>query len=74
MKELKRVVLFANSTKASVDGLVEDMCSFFEERGIRTCVLHLSSTNDDSNIDVPDADLAISLGGDGTVLTCAAAL
>lgn len=74
MKELKRVVLFANSTKASVDGLVEDMCAFFEERGIQTCVLHLSSTNDDSNIDVPDADLAISLGGDGTVLTCAAAL
>ena len=74
MKELKRVVLFANPTKASVDGLVEDMCSFFEARGIQTCVLHLSSTNDDSNIDVPDADLAISLGGDGTVLTCAAAL
>ena len=74
MREVKKVVLFANSTKASVEELTHDMCSFFAQRGVESVVVPLSSTNDDSHVAVPDADLAVSIGGDGTVLTCAAVL
>lgn len=74
LKEVKKVVLFANSTKASVEALAQDMCRFFCGRGVETAVVHLSSTSGDARLDIPNADLAVSLGGDGTVLTCAAAL
>jgi len=68
------VLIFANSTKPSVEELTKDMCSFFNQREIETQVISLSSTSKDEKIEVSYADLAISLGGDGTVLTCAAAV
>lgn len=74
MKEIKTVVVFENSTKPAAKEIANDMLAFFSNLGIKVEFVCLSSTADDSNIIVPNADLAISLGGDGTVLTCAAAL
>ena len=71
---VKNVLIFVNSTKPGAEALADDMRKFFSKKNISTTFVMLSSTVDDSSIHVFKADLAISLGGDGTVLTCAAAL
>lgn len=74
MREIKKIVIFENSAKPSIKELSNDMLNFFSQLGIKTEFICLSSTTEDSKINVPNADLAISLGGDGTVLTCATIL
>jgi NAD+ kinase len=71
---VKDVLIFVNSTKPGAQELADDMRKFFSSKKISTTFVMLSSTEDDCSIHVFKADLAISLGGDGTVLTCAAAL
>lgn len=69
-RHIRKVVILANSTKPNVEGVCERFCSYFTRNGIQSSVVMLSATVEDQNIEVPDCDLAISLGGDGTVLTC----
>ncbi len=71
MREIKKIVVFENLTKPSIKELSNDMLGYFSQLGIKTEFICLSSTTDDSQIKSPTANLAISLGGDGTVLTCA---
>jgi NAD+ kinase len=71
---VKNIIIFVNSTKPGAEKLADDMRRFFSSKNISTTFVMLSSTTDDSSIHVSKSDLAISLGGDGTVLTCAAAL
>ncbi len=71
---VKSIVICVNSTKQGAEALSDDMRKYFSSKNIATSFVMLSSTVEDSAINIPQADLAISLGGDGTVLTCAAAL
>ncbi len=73
-REIRKVVVLANSTKANVRQLGEDFLAYLANQGIEGSILMLSSTVDDLSLAVPQCDLAISLGGDGTVLTCATLL
>ncbi len=71
---VKNIIIFVNSTKPGAEALADDMRKFFSSKNISTTFVQLSSTMDDCLVQVSKADLAISLGGDGTVLTCASAL
>lgn len=71
---VRNIVICVNSTKPGAEALSEDMRKFFSSKNISTSFVRLSSTEEDCQINIPKADLVISLGGDGTVLTCAAAL
>ena len=71
---VKNIIVFVNSTKPGAQALADEMRRFFSTKNISTTFIMLSSTVDDSLVQVSKADLAISLGGDGTVLTCASAL
>ncbi len=71
---VKNIVICVNSTKLGAEQLSKDMRNYFSSKNISTKFVMLSSTTEDGAINIPEADLAISLGGDGTVLTCAAAL
>ena len=73
-RQVKKVVILANSSKRGVEELCVRIDKFLYEMGIENQILMLSSTIKDLEIRVPDCDLAFSLGGDGTVLTCAAIL
>ena len=70
-RKISKAVVLANSTKPDVDEISSSIMSQLQSRGIECEVIRLSSTASDLRIGVPDCDMAISLGGDGTVLTCA---
>ncbi|MBR2281661.1 MAG: NAD(+)/NADH kinase [Spirochaetales bacterium] len=74
VREIRKVVVLANSTKAKVQSICDDFLAYLSNKGIESHLLMLSSTVDDLSLDVPECDLAVSLGGDGTVLTCAVLL
>ena len=67
---MNRVVIFANTTKPEVVPVADSMVSYLSSLGEKVIVVALSATNRDMEIEVPDADIAVSLGGDGTVLNC----
>lgn len=69
-RRIKKIAILANSTKPSVQTVCDDFVRYFSEKGIETAVIMLTSTVSDLSIEVPLCDLAVSLGGDGTVLTC----
>ena len=73
-RQIGKVVILANSSKKDVDGICSRLTDYLSARGIDTQLIMLTSSVDDMKIVVPDCDLAISLGGDGTVLTCAGLL
>ncbi len=73
-RRIRKVVVLANSGKKDVDGICARLTDYLSARGVSSQVIMLSSSVDDLNITVPDCDLALSLGGDGTVLTCAGLL
>ena len=66
---LKRVLLVANLSKSNAQELVDAMCEEFSSRGAEVVVFTFSGQA--SSLPVERFDLAISLGGDGTVLFCA---
>lgn len=69
-REVKKVLVIANSKKAAAPSLVESMQGYFAGHSIQCYVRQ--TDGDDSPIDVAsDTDLVITLGGDGTVLYCA---
>lgn len=71
---MNRVVVFANSKKPQVKTVVGSMVSYLESRGDSVQVVQLSATDRDRDLAVPASDVAVSLGGDGTVLNCVSLL
>ena len=67
----KKITVFANLSKEGVLPVVEEMKEFFSARKDVLNIVNLSSSSKDTLLSVPSSDLAVSLGGDGTVLTCA---
>ena len=67
---MNRVVIFANTTKPEVIPVADRMVSYLSSRGEKVMIVALSATDRDRSLEVPDADIAVSLGGDGTVLNC----
>ncbi len=70
-RKIKIVVILANSTKHDVGNVSSRITAFLTQMGIESSIIMLSSSLDDLSLKVPKCDLVISLGGDGTVLTCA---
>lgn len=69
-KEIKKVLLLVNHHKIDAEELAREVSSYLEKRGVVVTKLYLSDLKNRFNID-SDTDLAICLGGDGTVLLCA---
>lgn len=69
-RQIRKIAILANSTKQDVQQICDRFVAYFNAMGIETCVIMLSSSVNDLTIEVPRCDLAVSLGGDGTVLTC----
>ncbi len=72
--KIQNVVILANPSRSEIGSALAEMEDFFGSRGISTCRVMLTSTVSDNSIRVPLADMAVSLGGDGTVLSCASIL
>ena len=70
-RTVERVVILANTSKKDIRDVCGRFRSFLDGKGIESTVLGLSSSLEDLGIVIPECDLAVSFGGDGTVLTCA---
>lgn len=76
---MKRVVIFGNNYQRDDTGKVQSLLEYLKHRGLNVAVeqqylqyLGKTKSLDYASFDpaqVPDADLALSLGGDGTFLT-----
>lgn len=66
-----KTAIFANMSKAGINEVVDEMQAFFSEKGFCVSVINLNSDERDLDIPCPQCDFAVSLGGDGTVLSCA---
>jgi NAD+ kinase len=69
-KAIKKVSIFANNQKAESSALVHEIHSYLKNRGIADDIYLTIAPTDIKKVD-KDTDLAIVLGGDGTVLSCA---
>jgi NAD+ kinase len=68
-REIHTVLTVINSRKDDVQSVVRSIADFAEGHGMRTVSLDFS--NHATPESIADADLAIALGGDGTLLSCA---
>jgi len=71
---IKKVALLANPEREGIDAVIRSFESFLASKGIAGFRVDLTSSLSDLDIKVPECDVAVSFGGDGTVLTCAAIL
>ena len=78
MKEIKKVGFFVNTTKANAAGIVKDVSTWLEERGIvpllpeeQAVELGYPQTGISKTEVVEQADMLLVLGGDGTLLSAA---
>lgn len=71
---IEKVAVFANESKIKGTHVLDEMREYLSDKGIDVSVVLLSGTKDDYCKRPPVCDLAISLGGDGTVLTTAVIL
>lgn len=69
--KVKKIALLANTENHDVKKIVNEMNEFFTQMGITVYPVKLQSSVKDLKIKPVDVDLAVSLGGDGTVLSCA---
>jgi NAD+ kinase len=69
-KVIKKVSIFANTNKAASASLVEAIHNYLHNRGISDDIYLTNSVDEITHID-EKTDVAIVLGGDGTVLSCA---
>ena len=69
-KSIKKVSIFANNQKPESSKLVQEIHSYLKERGIADDIYLTVDASDIKGVD-KETDLAIILGGDGTVLSCA---
>lgn len=63
---IKRVIIIVNLLKDDAQAMVEQITEYMHSQGIQTEVFGFSGKAD--SFELQDADLAIALGGDGTVL------
>lgn len=68
---VNKIALLANTGKPDVRKVFEEMKNYFEGLGIDVCTVELDSSIKDFDIKPIDVDLAVTVGGDGTVLSCA---
>jgi NAD+ kinase len=68
-REIRRVLIVINSRKEDVGSVVESITEFSRAIGAETVPVDFTGTV--SKEIVSGADLAVSLGGDGTLLACA---
>jgi NAD+ kinase len=68
-REIRKVLIVVNSRKDDVGSVVETISEFTRAKGGETILVDFTGTV--SRQSVSDVDLAVSLGGDGTLLTCA---
>jgi NAD+ kinase len=68
-RDIRKVLLVINSKKDDVQSVVRSILELTEGRGIETVTLDFSNHASPENLS--GVDLAISLGGDGTLLSCA---
>jgi NAD+ kinase len=67
--DIRKVLLVINSRKDDVQNVVRSILELTEGRGMETVLLDFSTHASAENLS--GVDLAISLGGDGTLLSCA---
>lgn len=68
--ELKKVLIIANGQKKKAPAVASDISAFLEERGIISETVFTAGSCDD--VEIPaGTSLLVSIGGDGTVLSCA---
>ena len=68
-REIRKVLTVINSRKNDVQSVVRSIEEFARARSIDTVALDFANHADAKNL--VDVDLAITLGGDGTLLSCA---
>lgn len=71
---IKKIAILVNTENENVNKTCVEMKEYFSSLGKEVSVVNLSGTSEDYDITVPKVDLAVSLGGDGTVLTCSVIL
>ncbi|HEB11769.1 MAG TPA: NAD(+)/NADH kinase [Spirochaetales bacterium] len=67
--ENQRILIIVNTLKEGTSALLEEAKSYFKERGKEVLVIPLN--NNFSSGGLSDKDIAITMGGDGTLLHCA---
>lgn len=73
-RTVEKVVILANTARKGIGPVCDQFRRSLQEKKIESITLELTSTEDDLLLRIPDCDLAVSFGGDGTVLTCAGLL
>jgi NAD+ kinase len=68
-REIRKVLIVINSRKDDVQNVVRSIQEFARARNMETVSLDFANHSKRENLS--DADLAITLGGDGTLLSCA---
>jgi NAD+ kinase len=68
-RDIRKVLLVINSRKDDVQTVVRSLLEVTQARGIQTVTMDFSNHPPAEELD--DVDLAVSLGGDGTLLSCA---
>lgn len=67
--ENQRILIIVNTLKEGTSALLEEAKSYFKERGKEVLVIPVN--NNFSSGGLSDKDIAITMGGDGTLLHCA---
>ena len=70
-RPVESVVILANTARKDISDVCNRFKVFLEGKGIRSSILSLTSSSYDLHMEIPECDLVVSFGGDGTVLTCA---
>lgn len=67
--ENQRILIIVNTLKEGTSVVLEEAKSYFKERGKEVLVIPVN--NNFSPVGLSDKDIAITMGGDGTLLHCA---
>lgn len=70
-RPVKSIVILANTARKDIGDVCNRFRVFLEKKEIRSSILSLTSSSYDLQMEIPECDLVVSFGGDGTVLTCA---
>lgn len=70
-RPVESIVILANTARKDIGDVCNRFRVFLEKKGIRSSILSLTSSSYDLHMEIPECDLVVSFGGDGTVLTCA---